>query len=397
MIEDGRGQLICLDVPIAREGIQSYARSELPKWDPTTMKDHMLDVTRSWEEVEKSAPTFEAAPFVIGHPAEDLLVGLNFQELAHGYAKDIRVGEIDGYKVLLADIVVYKPETIEDIRNGTIRDVSCGYDCDINLDTLQMTDIVGNHIALVPSGRGDITRIRDQKVTLEDGDNSELEDLANEVELILGQSNLSGLEVLPDGSSVKVLVPKRVNHRYLAEAVKAVSKVTDRAHFEFIDVIEDNPKKSNSLITIDGTVHYFENEKSLRQILRRDDVTGVLEFSLDGEVVSEPGNLPWNLLEVLVAEGFANAENSGEPEEEVMRAQDAQSKLYEIIFDHNGVKHAIGFSTAAELSDVLKEHEADIHVVTGLRVTGADGLNYFENAVYESFRSVFDQWGFEIA
>ena len=67
--EDTLGQLICIDAIIAREGFQEYYEDDIL----SNGSFKVVKVMRPWDEVLKSAPTFEAKPIVIQHPDKNIM------------------------------------------------------------------------------------------------------------------------------------------------------------------------------------------------------------------------------------------------------------------------------------------------------------------------------------
>lgn len=172
------GYLLCLNVPICRTGTQSYLGSELeghPGYDPEwgLNPNERYDVLRSLEEVTNPATvaSFEGNSVVDDHPNAMVYPGSlvtceNDGVLNRGHGQNIRVGsELDmGETPLLADLHVKSIELIHKIDGGK-RDISCGYTFTLKRlpdGTLVMTNIRGNHIAVVTKGRaGDEVAIGD--------------------------------------------------------------------------------------------------------------------------------------------------------------------------------------------------------------------------------------------
>lgn len=159
------GYLICVDSVLARTGKQTYKRSEVFGPD---CKDADVDVEidRPEKEVfsEKTLASFENKPLTVEHPDTDVNVG-NHNELAVGFVRDIKRGNIDGNDVMLGTLVITDAKTIEEIENGEHTDLSCGYDCDINDEENPcQRNIRGNHVALCQQGRAGIAHIVDSKV-----------------------------------------------------------------------------------------------------------------------------------------------------------------------------------------------------------------------------------------
>ncbi len=143
------GFLICHDVPIARTGEMDYRAAELElEGDP----DRLVRVYRHPEDVFDPAAmaSFEGKDVTCGHPAED--VGPeNHVDYSRGHVQNVRrSGER-----LIADLHLKDAALISDVRNGVLREVSCGYRCSYvpEEDGYRQQDIRGNHVAVVPRGR----------------------------------------------------------------------------------------------------------------------------------------------------------------------------------------------------------------------------------------------------
>ena len=154
--------LVCYNVPIARTGTQEYLGSELGLYD---RPNDIIKVYREPEEVfsKKTIASFEGKPFVDEHPG-DWVTPLNFSTYGKGTVTNVRKGEGKDKNYLLADIVVYNLDQIEEIERKQKREVSCGYECEYVpfRDGYQQKNIVGNHVALVSAGRaGSKVAIRD--------------------------------------------------------------------------------------------------------------------------------------------------------------------------------------------------------------------------------------------
>lgn len=194
---DTNGQLICRDAIIARTGSYDYLESEILQGGDNKK---IVKVFRTDDEVfnPTAIASFENKPFVDDHPQEDVSPE-NFRELSKGYMRDVRRGTGDLSNCLICDIVVTDPDTIEEIRSGRKRELSLGYDTNIIRKDGKyiMTNIRGNHLALVDSGRAGCATIRDSakeimksgglkmknsrsKVTLFDEDIYEVEEIAEQ-------------------------------------------------------------------------------------------------------------------------------------------------------------------------------------------------------------------------
>lgn len=143
------GFLICHDVPIARTGEMDYRAGELLlDGDP----DRPVRVYRHPEDVFDPAAmaSFEGKEVTSGHPTED--VGPeNHAAYSKGHVQNVRrQGEH-----LIADLHLKDAALISDVRNGVLREVSCGYHCSYvqEGDGYRQQNIRGNHVAVVPRGR----------------------------------------------------------------------------------------------------------------------------------------------------------------------------------------------------------------------------------------------------
>lgn len=155
------GYLICKNVPIARTGTQKYLRSELS----LDNSNEVVTVRRDPEQVfaPASMASFEGVSLTFEHPPEFLSASTD-STYHKGHVQNIRRGTVDGQEFLMADLVVKDASTIAMIQGG-LRQISCGYDHDLQEmpdGTFRQTNIVGNHVSLVRSGRaGAAVAIRD--------------------------------------------------------------------------------------------------------------------------------------------------------------------------------------------------------------------------------------------
>ena len=84
---------------------------------------------------------------------------------AKGEVTNVRRGVGDEENLLLGDILVRDPITINEIESGAKREIS-GYECEyVEKDgKIYQKNIRGNHVALVQAGRaGSQVRIKDEK------------------------------------------------------------------------------------------------------------------------------------------------------------------------------------------------------------------------------------------
>jgi hypothetical protein len=146
------GYLICVNVPIARTGTQDYAQDEIGQDG-----DRLIKVYRPEEEVfsEATMASFEGMPVTNDHPDDPDGVNIdNWHFLNKGHCEHVRRGTGKDRDLLIADLVINDPQTIEDVENGK-REISCGYTyelCEEDGKYVQR-QIRGNHIAIVDRGR----------------------------------------------------------------------------------------------------------------------------------------------------------------------------------------------------------------------------------------------------
>lgn len=152
--ETPEGFLICLNVPIARTGTQTYLRSELGFDDDPT---GLVDVIRTEEEVFSPATiaSFEGKPATEDHPPVEVKPD-NISAYDRGHVQNVHRGTGEESDLLIADLYITSPPLIDAIRSGRLREVSCGYDCEYRMDEqgrLYQCGIRGNHVAVVSAGR----------------------------------------------------------------------------------------------------------------------------------------------------------------------------------------------------------------------------------------------------
>ena len=126
------GFLICLNVPIARTGVQTYLRRELGLMDDP---EGLVDVIRTEDEVFSTATiaSFEGKPATEDHPPMEVTPD-NITAYDKGHVQNVHRGTGDESDLLIADLYITSPPLIEAIQSGRLREVSCGYDCEYRQD-----------------------------------------------------------------------------------------------------------------------------------------------------------------------------------------------------------------------------------------------------------------------
>lgn len=149
-LETSEGYLICKNVPIARTGKQDYLAREMGVADADP--ERVIPVMRNPEDVfsVETLASFEGKPVTLTHPPEDVTPE-NWAAYAKGHVQNVRRSG----DYIMADLVITDPTLINQVRSGSMRQVSCGYHCDYTADGTgyKQTRIRGNHVAVVPLGR----------------------------------------------------------------------------------------------------------------------------------------------------------------------------------------------------------------------------------------------------
>lgn len=164
MTKTPEGFLICHSVPICRTGEQEYLPREIGVEEE---KRPIITVLRTPEEVFKPAAiaSFEGKPVTDDHPPVPL-DSSNYSTYTKGAVQNVHRGTGEDDDKLVCDIVLYDSVLISKVEAGK-REISCGYDCKYipNGDgTYHQADIIGNHVAIVDSGRaGHDVAIKDAK------------------------------------------------------------------------------------------------------------------------------------------------------------------------------------------------------------------------------------------
>ena len=178
------GYLLCLNVPVARTGVQEYLPEELglPGSGPPGMisgnnspaegvwgrseSPQFIQVYRPPEEVfsPETIASFEGMPVTNDHPPDGVDIG-NIRALQKGHAHNVRRGSGEESDLLLADLIITDPVLIDLIMDGK-REISCGYTYELCEEKGQYIQrkIRGNHVAVVDAGRaGSRVSIKDER------------------------------------------------------------------------------------------------------------------------------------------------------------------------------------------------------------------------------------------
>ena len=143
---------------ITKEVVNPYYGREIPGWQERDLDpDRVYYGYRAGTELEKGASTFSGLPLLLDHHIED----------AEAPQKEHRVGTVGTdarweAPYVRAALVVTDADAIRAIEDGSMRELSCAYRYDplweagtfegVDYDFI-MTNIRGNHVALVEEGR----------------------------------------------------------------------------------------------------------------------------------------------------------------------------------------------------------------------------------------------------
>jgi hypothetical protein len=260
-IRTPEGYLIAHGVPIARTGYQTYKARELqPSGVPEIDKlppESEVPVYRDGKDVfnPASMATFEGKSITRNHPSVGLLNPDNDRQYAVGHVQKVRGPELlpDGESALIADLVFKDAQTITYLENGLADELSCGYRYKLapleNGDYgWRMTQIVGNHVALVPNGRaGEDIKVLDAAPKPEEGSSQLME--FKEVSEFFKSMGLR-LRVAADAESESVETQKkkdeealRLKERTMDEEMKKEKEAADKRLKDAEAKIEEVSKK----------------------------------------------------------------------------------------------------------------------------------------------------------
>ncbi len=155
--------MYCLNVPIARTGVQEYSSAEIGiEGESRVVKVHRVE-----DEVFSpvAMASFEGMPTTMDHPSEPVGAN-NIMAYAKGHVQNVRRGSGEFADCVVADLVITHDDLIDAVLNGGLREVSCGYECEYREapdGKVYQTAIRGNHVAVVDRGRaGGRVAIRDK-------------------------------------------------------------------------------------------------------------------------------------------------------------------------------------------------------------------------------------------
>ena len=163
------GFLVCRNAVIASIGTREYLPDELDQVKPNA--DGKVFLIRPSDVLfsDDTINSFEGKPVTLGHPDVANVNGENWKQFAVGTVSHVRQGRESTAGCLVADIIIFDPKAIEEVVNGKAIELSCGFDSNVIDQGGGIgveTNFIGNHVALVPLGRGGRTcSLKDSAIT----------------------------------------------------------------------------------------------------------------------------------------------------------------------------------------------------------------------------------------
>lgn len=163
------GFLVCRNAVIASIGTREYLPDELDQVKPNA--DGKVFLIRPSDVLfsDDTINSFEGKPVTLGHPDVPNVNGENWKQFAVGTVSHVRQGAESTAGCLVADIIIFDPKAIEEVVNGKAIELSCGFDSNVIDQGGGIgveTNFIGNHVALVPLGRGGGTcSLKDSAIT----------------------------------------------------------------------------------------------------------------------------------------------------------------------------------------------------------------------------------------
>lgn len=163
------GFLICRNAVIASICTREYLHDELDQVKPNADGKVFLIRPRDVLFSDDTINSFEGKPVTLGHPDVPNVTGENWKQFAVGTVSHVRQGTESTAGCLVADIIIFDPKAIEEVVNGKATELSCGFDSNVIDQGGGIgveTNFIGNHVALVPLGRGGGTcSLKDSAIT----------------------------------------------------------------------------------------------------------------------------------------------------------------------------------------------------------------------------------------
>ena len=236
------GYLLCLNVPVARTGVQEYLPGELglpPGAGPAASgkPPDLIPVLRPETEVFSSAAiaSFEGMPVTNDHPPEGVDIS-NIRALQKGHAHNVRRGSGKEADLLLADLIITDPALITAILEEGKREISCGYTyelCEENGHYIQRK-IRGNHVAVVDAGRAG------SRVSIKDEHPVQISDLRNRCRATGARDSRAAGDVRAAATIASIIILERRKANMKKSLSKALARMARDGDAETVaEIIEE--------------------------------------------------------------------------------------------------------------------------------------------------------------
>lgn len=149
------GHLIIEGVPIMRSGLHEYRFDEIFE----AQDDSIILIDKPAEELKKIVDKLNGIPLTIGHVPLD---EIDENENIIGYIKNTQFVDNGVASFIKADIVIINGLGIE--SSQSIKQLSLGFNYDLDIEDMGQKNIVPNHLALVKAGRCGSLCAFDEKV-----------------------------------------------------------------------------------------------------------------------------------------------------------------------------------------------------------------------------------------
>jgi hypothetical protein len=260
-----QGFLEARDSVLARTGILRYSASELGLTDRDP--DEMLNIYRSPEALFNKATmdSFKSVAMTSRHP-KDFITADNARDFAVGLSKDdiSRSGQF-----LTGTLLVLDGNQIQKIEDDEEVELSLGYEADIEMmdgvspegvafDGVQ-TNIIGNHIAVVPCGRcGDRVRISDeQKTKSEEASMETVKMMVDGVEIEMTKQGAQAFDKIS-----KKLADAETESKEKKEEMDQEAEEKEKEHKDALSVLQAELDDAKSKILTDEQIDERIQERS---------------------------------------------------------------------------------------------------------------------------------------
>ena len=154
---DEDGHLHVAQSVISKAVVSPYRGSEIPGWRELGLQENEIyNLLRGPDELAKAAPTFNGKPLLLRHRATD----------SKDHQHDLVIGSVSNPVFedpdLKAELVIWPQDAIDAIKDGSKKEISCGYRYVPVMESGtwngqpyagRMTQMCGNHVAIIPDGR----------------------------------------------------------------------------------------------------------------------------------------------------------------------------------------------------------------------------------------------------